>query len=217
VVGVGKVLPQASVEGEIVEGASRLCMVAPWLKGKGEFHQLQGDAQTTAAAGDTPPPPPPPPSSNPEVLEMSVNPKQSGQIGGTLEQAEGHEIQMGNTKGKEIESDAYLGRQSGSSNVSHQSNSNLVFSGVRIVLTLKGKIRGEVLGSCLSVLLVEGRVMFTRIAGGLIPMDLRIHKWQMIGVVTLLPYVPPKWRGMLFFAFQIVLLKLICERGLQLQ
>jgi hypothetical protein len=45
------------------------------------------------------------------------------------------------------------------------------------MLTLKGKIRGEVLGSCLSVLLVEGRVMFTRIAGGLIHMDLRIHKW----------------------------------------
>jgi hypothetical protein len=148
---------------------------------------------------------------------MSVNPKQSGQIGGgTLEQGKGHEIQMGNRKGKEVESDACLGRQSGSSNVSHQSNSNLVFRGVRIVLTLRGKIRGEVLGSCLSVLLVEGRVMFTRIAGGLIPMDLRIHKWQRIGVVTLLPYVPPKWRGMLFFAFQIVLLKLICKRGLQL-
>jgi hypothetical protein len=48
----------------------------PGWRGRGEFHQLQGDAQTTAAAGDTPPPPPPPlPSSNPKALEISVNPK----------------------------------------------------------------------------------------------------------------------------------------------
>jgi hypothetical protein len=58
-----------------------------------------------------------------------MNPKQSGQIGGTLEQAEGHEIKVGNPKGKEVEFDACLGRQSGSSNVSHQTNSNLVFRG----------------------------------------------------------------------------------------
>jgi hypothetical protein len=58
-------------------------------------------------------------------------------------------MHMGNPKGTEVESDACMGRQSCSSNVSHQSNSNLVFRGVRIVLTLRGKTRGKVLGSCL--------------------------------------------------------------------